>query len=603
MRLLLILTMSVFAFVTEAKTYTPEEIKAESERINKYFEEDFKEELKNYPTFLTYIGSKERYDELNDESYEFAKKRSEAQKIKLKKLKEFNYDALDEQTKISYDLYKQEIKDYVKNFKFFYHSYVVNQHFSFHTSLASFMFDMHSIANKKDAEDYISRLRAFPKSFDQALEVMKTQEELGIKYPNFIFPKAISSSKNLISGFPIEKVKKRNPFYDNFRKKISKIKLKKSEKKALLKAAREAVVESIKPSYEKLISYLTGLEKISPENNGVWALPNGKKFYRQKLKRQTTSNLSPQKVHKIGLSEVARIQGEMKDIMKKVEFKSENLNDFFDYVKNDKKFYFPSTKAGRAAYLARTNEIVKGIRGELDSLFIQKPKAKLKIKKVEAYREKSAGTAFYMPPAINGSRPGVYYVNLYDMSAMGKHEMEALIYHEALPGHHMQASISQGLAYLPMFRRVSNPNAYTEGWGLYAEKLPKELGFYKDPYSDFGRLSLELWRAARLVVDTGIHHYGWSKEKTIGYLKDNTAISDSDVVKEVERYFVDPGQATSYKIGQLKILELRALAQKKLKKKYDIRDFHDQILKYGAVPLPILEKQVKKFIVAKKKAS
>lgn len=583
---------------TGNKTYTEAEIKAESEKINAFFEKEFNEGVARYPTFLTYIGSRERYGELNDLSYEYAKEDIELSKKSLKELKKFNYNALDKQAKISYELYKESLEDQIRDFKYFHHSYYVNQMFGHHSRLPDFMINMHQIANKKEAQAYVSRLKAFRKSFDQLIDNMKEQEKKGVKYPNFIFSKVLRDSKNVISGVPFDSTKKESALYEDFKRKISKIKLNKAEKSILLNEARIALKTSVKPAYEKLVSYLTELEKKSPKSLGAWSLPNGEKYYKDRLEDITTTKMTAPEIHKIGLSEVARIHDEMREIMKKVGFKG-SLEEFFAYMKKQDKFYYSNNSKGRKAYLTKTNKIISNMKSKLDGLFNIKPKADLKVKAVEPFREKSAGIAFYQGPAMNGSRPGTYYVNLSDMKSVAKYDMEALAYHEAIPGHHMQIAIAQELKGIPKFRKLGGYTAYSEGWGLYSELVPKELGMYEDPYSDFGRLSMELWRACRLVVDTGIHHYKWDRDSSLAYLQKNTPNSEDEISKGVERYFVMPAQATAYKVGQLKILSLRKYAKDNLKDKFDIREFHDVILQNGALPMTALEKQVKDYVATK----
>ena len=285
----------------------------------------------------------------------------------------------------------------------------------------------------------------------------------------------------------------------------------------------------------------------------------------------------------------------MRQIMSQVNFKGD-LSEFFDFMRDDPRFYYPSNEEGKQQYLAQATKIINTMKGRLDELFIVMPKADLVVKQVEAFREKSAGKAFYNRPAPDGSRPGYYYANLYDMKDMPKYQMEALAFHEGIPGHHMQIAIAMELENVPKFRKYGHYTAYSEGWGLYSEFLPKEIGFYQDPYSDFGRLAMELWRACRLVVDTGLHDKRWTREQAISYLSKNTPNPIGDVTKAIERYIVMPSQATAYKIGMLKILELRQLAKDKLGAKFSIKEFHDVILKNGPVPLNILQQQVEKYI-------
>ena len=308
--------------------------------------------------------------------------------------------------------------------------------------------------------------------------------------------------------------------------------------------------------------------------------------------------LTAEEIHQIGLDEVARIHGEMRAIMNQVGFEGD-LQAFFEFMRTDEQFYYPNTDEGKEAYLARAVAVIDDMRERLDGLFITKPKSEMIVKRVEAFRENSAGTAFYQPPAPDGSRPGTYYANLFNMKNMPKYQLEALAYHEGIPGHHMQIALSIESEGLPKFRKHGFQTAYTEGWGLYCEQVPKELGLYKDPYSDFGRLAMELWRACRLVVDTGIHYKKWTREQGIDYYKSNTPDSERDCIRMVERHIVMASQATAYKVGMLKILELREKAKAILGEKFDIREFHEVILTNGAVPLDILEELIDEYIASK----
>ena len=341
------------------------------------------------------------------------------------------------------------------------------------------------------------------------------------------------------------------------------------------------------------------MEKKANDYVGAWQFPEGGKFYDNALKRMTTTDLTANEIHETGLLEVNRIHDEMRSIMKLVNFKGE-LSDFFELMRHDPQFYYSNTDSGRQNYLDDVSEIVNSMESKLDELFNVQPKASLNVKRVEAFREQSASKAFYQGPTPDGIRPGTYYVNLYNMEAMPIYQMAALAYHESLPGHHMQIGLQVELDNIPKFRKYGNYTAYSEGWALYSELLPKEIGFYQDPYADFGRLAMELWRACRLVVDTGIHKKKWSREEGIRYYMDNTPNPKSDVLKMVERHIVDPAQATSYKIGMMKIIELRNFAKLKLGNKFDIRGFHDIILKNGPVPLNVLENNIRVYVESSK---
>lgn len=592
--------LTVSCSTSSKKTYTQQEITAESKKLAEFFSKNFEETVKRYPTYATYLGRKDQYNKLNNNTYEYSKESLELEKKSLVEMKKINFDALDAQGKVSYKLFEEGVKDSIESFKYYYHGFFVSQMFGEHSSIPSFMINMHQIANESDANAYVSRLNEYKRYFGELLTKMKVQEKMGIRMPNFSFDKVIRDSKNIITGYPFQKTKKQSTLYKDLSAKLIKAKISKSKQRLILKEAEKALVTSVKPAYQEFINYMTELKKISPKNNGVWAIPDGEKYYKLRLKKITTTDMTAPEIHKLGLKEVDRIKGEMRTIMKKVNFKGD-LAQFFKFMKTSKKFYYPNNKTGRANYLKDTNKIISNMKAKLDLIFNTKPKADLMVRAVEAFREKSAGIAFYQSPAINGSRPGIYYVNLSDMSSVAKYDMEALAYHEALPGHHMQLAISQELEGLPMFRKMGGFTAFTEGWGLYSEFIPKEMGFYTDPYSDFGRLSMEMWRACRLVVDTGLHHYKWTREKAIEYLNENTPNSMDEKVKGIERYIVMPGQATAYKIGQLKILSLRQKAKAALGDKFDIKEFHDRVLTNGSVPLNLLESNIDDYISSVKR--
>jgi len=503
---------------------------------------------------------------------------------------------LDEQTKLSYKLFKKEYEKEIADYEFRYNDYPVNQMFGLHSHVPSFLISIHGIDNEEDAKAYIARLNGVPTMFDQLKTGLDKRAEIGVIPPKFVFGRVLDDCKNIISGFPLEKTEDDNAIYADFEKKVKKLDIDGDKQKTLINDCANALENSVKPAYKDLINYLSKLEEKATTNDGVWKFKNGETYFSNRLSRITTTDLTADQIHQIGLEEVKRIHGEMTKIKDKVGFDG-TLQEFFVFMREDEQFYYPNTDKGKTDYMKRATEIINDMRSELDKLFITKPKAKMVVKAVEKYREKSAGKAFYNSPAEDGSRPGIYYANTYNMEDMPKYQMEALAYHEGIPGHHMQLSIAQEMKGLPMFRRFgSGYTAYVEGWGLYTEYLPKELGYYSDPYSDFGRLAMELWRACRLVVDTGIHAQKWTREKGIDYYMTNTPNSKGDAVKMVERHIVMPGQATAYKIGMIKILELRSMAQKQLGDKFDIREFHEVVLTNGALPLDVLEDLVKDYI-------
>jgi len=572
----------------------------ESEKANQLFEDIFMENVMRSPMYQSYLGIKDDQDKWDDISDEQAKEDLALTKKHLEQVKAIDESKLNEQTKISWMLMKQKLENEIADFKWRHHNYPVNQMFGLHSQVASLLINQHGISSVDDAQDYISRLNGLPELFEQLAENLELRAEKGIIAPKFVYPYVISDSKNIITGAPFDDGEP-SALWKDFTSKVEKLELEEKQREELLAAAEKAMLESVKPAYQDLITAVEGIAEQATTKDGAWKFPDGEAFYNNALQRTTTTDLTAEGIHEIGLSEMERIHEEMRAIMEEVGFEG-SLQEFFVHMRNSDKFIYPNTEEGRQRYLDEATAYIDNMRERLDELFINKPKAGLIVKAVEPFREKSAGKAFYQQPSMDGSRPGTYYANLYDMEAMPTYQMEALAYHEGIPGHHMQIAIQQELEGIPKFRRFGRYTAYSEGWGLYTEKLPKEIGLYKDPYSDFGRLAMELWRAVRLVVDTGIHDKKWTREEGIDFYVTNTPNAKSDAVKMVERHIVMPGQATAYKIGMNKILELREKAKSELGDKFDIREFHDVVLGSGPVPLNILEQFVNDYISEKKSA-
>ena len=424
---------------------------------------------------------------------------------------------------------------------------------------------------------------------------MKLREAAGVFPPKWSYDQMIQSSLNVIKGAPFDDSDTDSTLLNDFNTKLAALDIADDRKEELLNTAKIAMVEHVKPAYLALINELEHQSGLTPEGDGVWRLPDGDKWYQNRLNWFTTTELTADQVHQIGLDNVERIHNAMRGIMQQVGFDG-TLNAFFEFMRNDEQFYYPNTDEGRQRYMSEAKALIDTMEASLPNYFGLKPKAPMIVKRVEAFREKAAGKAFYQSPAQDGSRPGTYYANLYDMKAMPTYQMEALAYHEGIPGHHMQRAIAQELEGIPEFQKFLSFTAYTEGWGLYTEELGKDMGFYQDPYSDFGRLAMELWRACRLVVDTGIHAKKWSREDAIQYLIDNTPNPEYDAVKAIERYIAMPGQATAYMIGKLEIMALRDKAMKTLGDKFSFAGFHDEILKDGPVPLSVLEQKIDRWI-------
>ncbi len=565
-----------------------------SEAANALFDELFMESLRESPEYMTYMGMRERYDEWDDYSQEAADESIVKSEKQLARLKTVAAEGLDKSTALSLTLYRQRMENGLADVEWRYHRYPVNQMRGMHAGIPSFLINQHLIANLEEAQAYIARVKGTAQLLADVIIDLNVRADKGVLAPQFAFSHSVRDSKNIIAGIGDESGEE-NPLMTDFKSKIADLEIADEVKTDLIAQLDKALQEQMAPAYRKLIATLEDLGARAGGNYGVWSLPNGEAYYNNRLKRITTTDLTADQIHDLGLSEVARIHGEMREIMKTVEFEGD-LQDFFEFMRTDEQFDYGATAEGKAAYLADATAIIDVMRERLDELFYTKPKAPLIVKAVEAFREKSAGRAFYQRAAPDGSRPGTYYANLSNMKDMRSYDLEALAYHEGIPGHHMQGSISQEQTGLPKFRRFGGYTAYTEGWGLYSEYIPKEMGLYSNPYSDFGRLSMELWRACRLVVDTGLHYKRWTREEAVAYLGANTASDPVANLKAIERYMVMPGQATAYKIGMLKLLELREKARTALGDKFDIRGYHEVVLSSGAVPLNVLEDLVDQWI-------
>jgi len=599
-----LLTLCAFTLFISCKkeplrTYTENEITAESKKVNAFFEKSFEEQLDLSPELQTRLGIKKDYDKLDNDSPEADAKKLASQKKKLIWLTDsVNVEALSKEALLSYKLFKKKVENNIADHKYRLYNYPVNQMFGAQSGKPAFLINMHRIDTISDANAYISRLNEFNKYFTQLIKNLEAREAAGIIPPKFVFNKIIEDSENILTGKPFDNADKKSTLLKDFSEKVSNLDIDTKTKSNLETLAKQALLTSVKPAYNSLISFIKKQKERANSDHGAWKFPNGEAFYNNALKRTTTTNLTANEIHELGLNEVARIHKEMNVIRNKVGFKG-TLQDFFQFMKTDKQFYYNADKKGKDAYLKKAVSLIDSMKTRLDEIFITKPKADIIVKAVESFREKSAGKAFYNRPAADGSRPGIYYANLYDMESMPIYQMEALAYHEGIPGHHMQLAIQQELKDVPLFRKFGGYTAYTEGWGLYSEFIPKEMGFYADPYSDFGRLAMELWRACRLVVDTGIHAKKWTREEGIAYYTENTPNAKLDAIKMVERHIVMPSQATAYKIGMLKILELRAKAKNALGDQFDIRDFHEVVIAQGAIPLHILEEFVNEYIISK----
>lgn len=574
------------------------DVQNQNQKLDAWFETVFMDAMRKSPQFMTTLGMKIDYDKWNDPSKAFYLEGVEKTKSDLAHMRAtFKMDDLDAEHQLSYRLFEIQSQQQIDGVRWWDYGYTFNQMFGVQSGIPSFLINRHRIDTLSDAEAYIARLNGVKEYLAVHLENEKTSAANGIQPPLYVYAHVIRDAKNIIVGAPFTDGEPSTLLAD-FTKKIGKLDITDAQRGKLKADAVAALETSFKPAFENLIAEMETMQANATTDDGVWRLPNGADYYAVRLKRMTTTDMSATEIHDLGLSEVARIHDEMRAIMKQVGFAG-SLQEFFAQVKNDPKQYYEDSDAGREAYLKDADSIIEIMKTRLDDVFIVKPKADLIVKKVEAFREKSAGKAFYNQPSADGTTPGTYYANLYQITDMPKYQMEALAYHEGIPGHHMQIAIQMELENVPKFRKFGRFTAYSEGWGLYSEFLPKEMGFYEDPYSDFGRLAMELWRAARLVVDTGIHDKKWTRQQAIDYLTTNTPNAENDAIKAIERYIIMPGQATAYKIGMLKILSLREAAKEKLGDKFDIREYHDVIISSGPVPLSIMEERVDAWVASK----
>jgi uncharacterized protein (DUF885 family) len=587
---------------------TPEVTESESARLNQWFETKYEEQLQMSPLQLTSQGRKEKYDQIDDVTAEAEDKELAWLATTVDQLKaQFDYSKLDAETQTSYDLWIYQYQRSVEAAKFRDHNYWFNQMRGMHSMLPQMLMNFHKVDDLSDMQAYIKRIGGAAKAIADLQQRAQKSAEMGVRPPRFAYEGVIVQLNNLLSGQPFTQDGKDAPLWSDANSKIDALikadKLTDEQATQLRNDAKTALTSQFQPAYAALRNYLQSELSTMPEQSqGASALPDGVEFYNFKLRQSTTTALTAEEIHQIGLDEVARLTEEMIAIKDKVGFKGD-LKAFFQFIKTDPQFFYPDTDEGRQAYIDDSEAYLAGINAKLPQFFGILPKSKLVVKRVEAFREQPGAAQHYSSGTADGSRPGVYYAHLSDMKAMPKNEMEAIAYHEGSPGHHMQISIAQELTTVPKFRTQARFTAYSEGWGLYSELLAKEMGGYQSPYNDFGRLITEMWRAVRLVVDTGMHAKGWTEQQAVDYFVEKTPVAKAAVVSEVRRYLVMPGQATSYKIGMLKILELRTKAKTQLGDKFDIRAFHDTVLNGGALPLEVLEKRVQNWVDSVKAAA
>ena len=593
-----VLLLLLVAFVVNATWFKPLFIRTFYERVFIEFAFDSPELLSSLH-LVEQFGVQAHNKKLNDLSEAEVTRQAERLRHNLDVLHSYEVSGMDKQHKLSYDILDWFMRSAAEGDRFRYDNYPVNQLFGVQNGFPTFMATTHQVHNQRDAEYYNLRLGQVKTQFAQVLAGLKIREQHGVVPPTFVIDKVLAEMAAFVAQKPEE-----NILYTSLAEKLGKAeKMDQAEKARQLAEAKNRIVADVYPAYQSLITYFTALRPRSTNDAGVWKFPDGAAYYAYCLKQNTTTNLTPAQIHSLGLSEVARIEGEMRTILQAQGITGKEVGPMMAKLNQEPRFLYPDTDSGRARILTDYKRILAEVNAGLDPAFHERPKAVLDVQRVPEFKQKTAPGAYYNGAALDGSRPGVFYANLYDVTATPRFGMRTLAYHEGIPGHHFQISVQQELKGLPTFRTLVPFTAYSEGWALYAERLAWEMGFQKDPYDNLGRLQAELFRAVRLVVDTGLHDKRWTREQAIAYMGSHTGQAESDVVAEIERYIVMPGQACAYKVGMLKILELRERARQQLGPKFDLRDFHDAVLQNGALPLEILERVVNEYIAAKKGAA
>ena len=587
---------------TSANTASAEQ--SESERLYAWFETLFEADLARSPLQQTAMGRIDdldaygRWDDVSDEALEAAQQRRIERLAHLRE--NFDYDALDSDARVSYRIFEYLQEAGIREYGFSDQTYVFTQMFGPHTGMPSTLIGQHRVENADHAEAYISRLNGAGPVFDILVERADARAEAGVIPPRFAFDYLIGNTRAVITGAPFDDSETASPLLADFTAKVEALELDDAAEADLIERGTQAMLTSVGPAYEALIAMFERHAEMADDRDGAWKLPRGEAYYQSQLATFTTlPDLSAEEIHATGLAEIERIHGEMRGIMSEVGFEG-SLQDFFEFMRTDEQFYYPSTDEGRARYIEEVNAVFDRIREVLPDYFNTMPAGEMVVREVEPYRAAGSPTAFYNTGTLDGSRPGIYYANTLNMRNLPIYQMETLAYHEGIPGHHFQLTLAQELEDAPMFQRQLYLSAFGEGWALYAESLGKDMGLFTDPYQDFGRLAYELWRAGRLVVDTGIHSMRWSRQDAIDYLLENTSFTEEEVVREVERYIVWPGQATSYKTGQMRIRALRDFAQEELGEAFDYGEFHDVVLTSGSLPLPVLTELVNEYVQEKR---
>jgi uncharacterized protein (DUF885 family) len=572
--------------------------------LDLFFEKVFIEEALGRPELLTSIGIAEQFGyrrhnaRLDDRSIAKMEQDFARSRERLAQLKAYDITAQTPSQQLSTRVLTWFLEGRVEGERFRFHDYPVEQLWGVQNETPDFLVNSHSIADRRGAEDYLSRLGEVGRKYDQVIEGLEKRQQLGVIPPRFVIERVLAGMREF-AGKPASE----NPLYTHFATRLAALAdLAPAEREALLARCAQVIDAGVRPAYRGLIAFFEQQLPRATSDDGVWKLPDGDAYYRHLLRMQTSTRMTPQEVHDLGLAEVARIEAEMKAILiAHSELRpQESVAQALARLSKSPRFLYPNSDDGRRAALADYTALLREQLERSKALFGRLPVAQIEVRRVPEFKEKTAPGAYYNAPAMDGTRPGIFFANLRDMAETPKFGMRTLAIHEGVPGHHFQIAIAQELQGVPTFRKVLPFTAYMEGWALYAEWLGKEMGFYEnDPFGDLGRLQAELFRAVRLVVDTGIHHKRWTREQAIDYMVDKSGTPRAAAVSEIERYIVWPAQACSYKVGLMRLQAARERARQALGARFDaqaLKDFHDMLLAGGALPLEVLDEQVDAWI-------
>jgi uncharacterized protein (DUF885 family) len=578
---------------------------SESQRFAGFLESAYQQNLASRPQWATEAGSKVGYDRWDDTSEAALAKDAARIRANIRAAKaQFDYARLDPPSQLQYRIFLDEQQLLLDRYRWRDHFYALNQIVGLHIDIPGTLTGPQPLETEADAQAYVSRISAAKVAVGQLVQHLRAQAKQGVFMPKTVYPLLIEGARNVITGAPHDTGPDGQIFAD-FKRRIGLLDIPPERKTRWIEGARKALRSDLQPAYEQLIGVLQDQGERTPILAGVWQIPDGPAFYAFLVRQFTTTAMTPEDVHALGLRQVEAVHGEIAAVMQKLGFTG-SVQEFMAKTKADPRFYAPNTDAGREELLARARAITAAMQSDITEAFQAAAPLPLEVRRVDSYKEASAPGGFYEPGSTDGRRPGVVYLNLSDMHLQPLYELEDLLYHEGVPGHHMQISTIQTDAAIPKLRKVNEwwqDTAFVEGWGLYAERLGKDMGFYRDPYADLGRLTGELWRACRLVVDSGLHYKHWSREEAIRYLQENSAAPDGTIVREVDRYIAVPGQATAFTVGMQKFVSERERARQALGPKFDLREYHHIALESGYLPLWALEERVTRWIASRQAAA